>query len=146
MKDEVKILFKLIQDEDGYPPIAVESVWAKKVRTGEGYTLNNIPFFARQATLDDVVAVRNEDGHFWFDRMLKKSGNSLLRIVFFDLSRVPELRQSLAALGCTTEWNKNHNLVAVNVPSSVQIISVQAYLKAKSEEKWLDYEEPILRR
>lgn len=145
MKDHVKIQFRLRQDVDGYPPVAVEGVWATKAPSG-GYTLDNIPFFARDATLGDTVSVTVEDGTFWFSGVLNRSGNSLLRVVLLDPSRVGELRNGLSGLGCSTEWDQPHNLVGVNVPGAVSLAVVQAYLRTESAGGWLDYEEPILRQ
>ena len=49
---QVKILFQLTQDEDGYPPIQVEGVWALSAPDGaDGYLIDNVPFFTRDATL-----------------------------------------------------------------------------------------------
>jgi hypothetical protein len=31
MENETRIFFKLVQDEDGYPPVAVESVWTRNL-------------------------------------------------------------------------------------------------------------------
>ena len=43
-KSEI-VWFRLDQDEDGYPPVQTESVWA--IPFGEGtYILDNVPFFA----------------------------------------------------------------------------------------------------
>ena len=38
-----KIVFSLVPDEDGYPPVASESLWAVNVADDE-YRLDNIPF------------------------------------------------------------------------------------------------------
>lgn len=136
--------FRLDQDEDGYPPVAVESVWAKKTVTPHEYVLDNVPFFARDATVGDVVIARDEDGHLWFEKIVVRSGNSLLRVVFFDRSCVDEIRKHLESLGCSTEYDKAHNLVAVSVPPSVALTAIQDYLRAESDAERIDYEEAIL--
>lgn len=143
--DHVKILFRLPQDEDAYPPVATEGVWATKHPSG-AYTLDNIPFFARQATFEDTVSAVETDGELWFSDVISRSRNSLLRVVLFDAARVAELRQCLMALGCTTEWDEAHKLVSVNVPETAVLTAVQDFLQAESAKGWLDYEEPILRQ
>ncbi len=144
MKNHVNILFRLAQDAEGYPPVAVERIWATKASTG--YMLDNIPFFTRQATFGDTVSVTDESGTLWFSGVLVRSGNSLLRVVLFDTSRVDEVRKGLSNLGCTTEWDQPHKLVGVNVPDTASLAAVQAYLQKESAQGWLDYEEPILRQ
>ena len=83
-----KVHFRLVQDEDGYPPVSVESVWAQPSTKAGEYVLDNIPFFAREATIGDVVQVREEEGHLWFDKVVRRSQNSLVRVVFFDRAAV----------------------------------------------------------
>lgn len=144
MKNHAKIQFRVAQDAGGYPPVAAEGIWATKAPTG--YTLDNIPFFAREATLGDTVSVTVEDGTLWFSAVLIRSGNSLLRVVLFDPCRVDEVRKGLSGLGCSTEWDQPHKLVGVNVPYTSSLSAVQAYLQRESAQGWLDYEEPILRQ
>lgn len=138
-----KIRFRLVQDPDGYPPVAVEGLWA--TRTPIGYTLDNIPFFTREATLGDTVSAEAKDGELWFSAILARSRNSLLRVVLFDPSRVDEVRACLSGLGCDTEWDGAHKLIGVNVPGTANLRAVQEYLQRESGRGWLDYEEPILR-
>ncbi|WP_080599100.1 MULTISPECIES: DUF4265 domain-containing protein [Sorangium] len=141
-----KVHFRLIQDEDGYPPIAVESLWAQP-GTGAGeYILDNVPFFARDATLGDTVLVREDEGDLWFERLLCGSGNSLVRIVFFERSCVDRLSAHLTMIGCFTEYLEGHGLLAVSVPNTVDISLVQSYLQAEANDGNIDYEEPILRQ
>lgn len=73
MGQPVRVHFRLVQDEDGYPPAAVESVWAQPTTKAGEYVLDNVPFFARDATIGDVVAVREEDSHLWFERVVCRS-------------------------------------------------------------------------
>jgi hypothetical protein len=67
-------------------------------------------------------------------------------VVFFDVSSVQGTRTALAALGCSTEWDEPHKLVAVNVPITARLVAVEEYLKTQAATGKLDYEEPILRQ
>ncbi|MEW6431871.1 MAG: DUF4265 domain-containing protein [Myxococcota bacterium] len=146
MARAAKVHFQLVQDEDGYPPVSVESVWAQ-AGTEEGeYLLDNVPFFAREATLGDVVEVREEDGHLWFNKVVHRSQNSLVRVVFFDHGAVERVNERLMTFGCSTEYLKAHHLLAVSIPRTVNLREVQAYLQAEAAAGILDYEEPILRQ
>jgi hypothetical protein len=142
--DRVKIRFRLVQDEDEYPPFAVESVWAIKQPTGS-YRIDNIPFFTRDATLGDTIAATEDEEGLWFSETIRPSTSSLLRVILFDDDRTDELCNRLVALGCTVESFRSHHLVAVNVPPSTTLSPVQDYLRDQAREGWLDYEEPILR-
>lgn len=139
-----KVVFRLEQDADGYPPATTESVWANEV--GEGrYQLDNIPFFTREATLGDVVHARSEDGELVFAGIARRSSNSLIRVVYFDPTDPQDVRDELEKLGCATEWMEDFDLIAVNVPDSVPLADVQKALEAGSTAGRWDYEEAILR-
>jgi Domain of unknown function (DUF4265) len=142
----VKIHFRLVQDEDGYPPVAVESLWAQSGADSEEYVIDNVPFFARDATLGDTVLAREKEGHIWFEKLLHRSGNSLVRVVFFDQSCIERVSEHLASLGCSTEYLKGHNLLAVSIPNTVKLTSVQAALRTEARAGTIDYEESILRQ
>jgi hypothetical protein len=144
--DMVKIHFRLLPDTDGYPPVAVESVWAQASRDAGEYTLDNIPFFAREATVGDVVRAREEDGQLWFDGVARRSRNSLMRVVFLDRSSLDRVNAELIGLGCATEYAKSHNILAVSIPDDVDLRAIQSYLDAEMQSGVLDYEEPILRQ
>lgn len=146
MAESAKIHFELMQDEDGYPPAAVESVWAEETPQGAEYIVDNVPFFIREATLGDTVRVREEDGNLWFDSVVSHSTNSLIRVVFYDRSTVGEVAQRLEALGCTVEYSVPHNLLAVSVPGHVPLASVQAYLREETDGGKIGYEEAVLKQ
>ncbi|MCK6592214.1 MAG: DUF4265 domain-containing protein [Polyangiaceae bacterium] len=138
-----KILFDLEPDEDGYPPIGSETVWATHIENNR-YRLCNIPFFAREATLDDVVEVKEEGGVLVYKDIVQRSGNSLIRVIYHNETEREELCRGLRALGCVTELNNIHRIVAVSVPPNVQLEAVQAFLQRGEEQGLWGYEEPIL--
>jgi hypothetical protein len=142
----VKIHFHLTQDEDGYPPVAVESLWAEPGSKPSEFVIDNVPFFVRDATIGDTVLVRKEDGGHWFERLLSRSQNSLIRVVFFDRSIINAISQKLVAMGCFIEYSREHNLMAVSIPGIVPLGGVQAYLQSEAGTGRIDFEEPILRQ
>lgn len=146
MTSPVKVHFRLMQDEDGYPPATVESLWAKTGVNTDEYVVDNVPFFACDATIGDTVLVREEEGHRWFEKLVHSSPNSLLRVVFFDRSCIDKVNEHLVALGCSTEYVKQYNLLAVSVPGTTSLSEVQNYLRAEAEKGSIDYEEAILRQ
>ncbi|HUA80914.1 MAG TPA: DUF4265 domain-containing protein [Dyella sp.] len=146
MNDLVKIHFRLQQDEDGYPDIAVESVWAKPSDASDEYVVDNIPFFVRDVTIGDTLKAHEEDGSLWFDCLTRRSSNSLVRVVFFDRECKPRIAQELTDIGCQVEYFEKYNLLAVSIPGDVKLPDVQAYLWREAEAGNIDYEEPILRQ
>jgi hypothetical protein len=141
-----RVHFHLTQDTDGFPPASVETMWAKPSdRSGE-YIIDNLPFFATEATIGDVGAARDEEGNLWFEKVVRRSPNSLVRVVFFDRDSVERVTKHLVAAGCSTEYLAAHSLLAVNIPERVALATVQKYLQAEAEAGSLDYEEPMLRQ
>lgn len=140
----VKVFFELQQDEDGYPPVTCESMWATPV--GDGlYRLGNIPFFARGVACEDVVsAVRRDDGTLGFAEVVRPSRHSTLRVIIYEASEVPALRQDLEALGCDTELSHIPNLFAVDVPPAVPLDEVRRLLEAGTASARWEYEEACL--
>jgi hypothetical protein len=143
--DLVKIVFSLQQDEDGYPPVAKETVWARENADGH-YVIDNIPFFTREATLGDVVQAVRRDGRLHYASTVGDAGNSLLRVVPYKGTDPDEIRRHLEGLGCSVEKAGVFDLISVNVPPTVKLTDVQSMLaRGAAEEKW-GYEEPLLRQ
>lgn len=67
-----KVVFRLEQDEDGYPPDNWESLWAGEVEPGL-YSIDNIPIFVKGISNGDVVAAEQEDGELRFKRLVRPS-------------------------------------------------------------------------
>jgi len=146
-KHHVKIIVPLEQDEDGYPPAGSERLWA--LHLGEGrYQLDNIPFFARDLALGDVVSAVPEEGAeegvLRYEQVLQSSGHSTFRILVHDESQVPEACRLLEQLGCGTERSHLPRLVAIDIPPRVPLADVrEALAPGVSQGRW-DYEEACL--
>ena len=141
----VRVHFHLGQDADDYPPVAVESLWAESGTRPDEYVLDNVPFFARAATIGDTVRVREEGENRWFDGLVHRSENSLVRVVFFDRNCVELVSECLLAIGCSTEYLRKYNLMAVSIPFNVSWGDVQTYLQTEAAAGRIDFEVPILR-
>jgi Domain of unknown function (DUF4265) len=145
MSGSVKINFPVELGDDGYPPVAVETLWANPAQGG--YLIDSIPFFASEATNGDCVLARmGDDGALWFESVSQRSGNSLIRVVFFDPDCEDFVVSHLTELGCGTERMKQFKLLAVDIPPNVPLVEVQTYLKSQAAAGLVDYEEPILRQ
>lgn len=139
----VKILFHLEQDDDGYPPYSVESLWARPV--DDGYQLDNIPFFTRGVSAGDVVAVdADEDGALVFRSVVRPSGHSTVRVFVRDPAETSAVREHLRVLGCTSEGSGIPGLVSVDVPKEVDYRLVRRYLEDGAAGQHWDYEEAAL--
>lgn len=139
-----KIHFRIEQDQDEYPPVSVETLWARHV--ADGFVLDNVPFFSRDATVDDVVqAVHDSSGNLWFSHVVSTAGHSLIRVLLYDDSRAAEVTEQLHSLGCGTEGMKTYKLIAVDIPPTVSLSRIQDFLRSESSLGHIDYEEALLR-
>jgi hypothetical protein len=143
----VKLIIPLEQDEDGYPPAGSERLWALQVGGGR-YKVDNIPFFARDLALGDIVSAIPEEGAeegvLRYQQVLQPSGHSTFRILVHDESEVPEVCRLLEQLGCGTERSHLPRLVAIDIPPSVSLEAVrEALAPGHAQERW-EHEESCL--
>ncbi len=140
MSSHVKILFEV--SFEGSKVVEFESVWA--LPSGNGYKLDNIPFYAKGIAYGDVVAAVETEGMLLFDGLLEPSNHSTVRIWFADAVDVGDTRKTLEAMGCSSEVSDRPRLVAVDIPPSVSYEEVKAYLdEGEANGRW-DFEEACL--
>jgi hypothetical protein len=140
-----------LAEEDG----TVETVWAVELGR-DRFRVANTPFFYYGVSLGDVVEARRRAEEFeeaddddaaafgfpHFERVVQKSGNRTLRLVFADgeveeftpVCRVHDPRartvlRRVAELGCSYESFPPY-LAAINVPRAVELDRVMSYLES----------------
>lgn len=136
-----KVLFQL-EVVDGYPPVAVESVWAKELADGT-CQLKNIPFFAALVSFDDVVSVKRKGQERFFKKLVRGSGHSTLRVILQKATSAKALGAALTKLGCSWEGNTPKHL-AIDVPPEAPLEPVQVLLAAGERAGKWEYEESAL--
>lgn len=142
----VKIVFELLNAEDGYPPVRSEGLWAVPQGDGGRFLLDNIPFYAKGVSSGDVIrAASNERGELIFQEVLEASGNSTFRVYIFDESQVQSVRDDLRSIGCPSELSEVSNLIAVEVPADRPIEPFLDYIVEAEETGKLEYQEATLR-
>jgi hypothetical protein len=138
-----KIVMRLEHDESGYPPVDFEGLWVLLIDETTAI-IDNIPFFSREVALADVVRVVKIDDELRYVSTLKRSGNSLIRVVYYPPTDPVQLRQRIEEYGCETEHDAAHTLIAVSVPPAGDLRRLQGFLASAEERNELGYEEPIL--
>jgi len=129
LRPNAKVLFRVIDEEGGTD---VETLWATHLGADD-YKLDNSPFYAYGVSWEDVVSApfNPEEGFPTFDRVLSKSGNRTVRVIFETPTETgnesDRVLQGLVALGCSYE-GANRKYVSVNVPSHVELNVVRIYL------------------
>ena len=134
-----KILLTYKDDEGQYQ---IESVWASK--EGDYYKINNIPFFAINIALDDIVSVDEDEGALYFKKLIKSSGHSAVQLIILNGYDVAGIGKELEDLGCTWEGSHIKNCIAVDVPKDISYDIVRKYLdKGERAGRW-SYREACL--
>ncbi len=141
----MKVVFLLERDEDGYPPVDAEGLWAE-VLDEHTASIDNVPFFVRDATVGDVIQYSNVGGELRYVSTVRKSHNSLIRIVCYPHADPEEIRERIAGFGCESEFDAGHRLIAVNIPPSGDLEGLRKYLEHEESSGKVGYEEPILTR
>lgn len=131
----------MMTSADGY----VETLWAQRVVEGENrFRLDNAPFFEYRVSADDIVeGVSISDGMYDFVRVVERSGNRTVRVMFQDDTLgTPfghRVLDQIKAMGCTYE-GMFKKVLAVTVPPEVSLDDVASYLTS-TELRW-EYADP----
>jgi hypothetical protein len=148
----VKVFFAL-ECEDNWPPVSVESVWAKSTNEPDQYVIENTPFFVQSATLGDVVIAKHRDTAdeldakvLWFHQRVKWAGNSLIRLILRNQEAKDSISSWLERTGCICEGLDTPSMLAVSVPPEVDQSTVQAYLGGREKAEDVYVEEAMLRQ
>jgi hypothetical protein len=116
-----KIAFQLEQDEDGYPPIAVELLNATKISEDQ-FRLDNAPFFAPEVSYGDVVRARPTDieGQFLFDGLIEGSDFTSISIILLDRAMDSFLMDLFRGHHSVIEYGEfgNYRMLAVAIPAT----------------------------
>lgn len=135
----VKVAFEITNDDGS---TEIETLWAIPVENG--YQIDNIPFYAQEIAIDDVVSAEpDEEGMLRFSGLVKASGHSTVRLWFACEADVASVRAALRTLGCASELNISR-LVAVDVPPSIPYAEIRAYLDERERSGLLEFEEACL--
>jgi hypothetical protein len=139
----LKMHFELEIDEVGWPPVAAESVWVK--RMGENlFQIENVPFFARLVAYKDHVEGSFEGNVINFRRHVKSSGYATVRVLLNALEKQEELIQQLEEVKCEVEGAPQWNLLAIGIPAGKSFEKAIAILREGDQQKWWEYEESCL--
>ena len=130
-KDEpdAKVLFRVV-NEDG--SVDVETLWAYDLGN-DRFRLDNSPFYAYAISWQDVVYApySEEEQHPTFERMIEKSGNRTVRIIFDppveDGNESDRILQGLVERGCSYE-GASRSYLAINIPPGVGLEDIRRYL------------------
>jgi|SRR6516225_2456913 hypothetical protein len=129
----IEIWVKLDKDAIGYPSSQEwEQMYAWPI--GNGFRIDNVPFFAKNVAVGDIVsAIKTDKGWYMLDRVLTRSGHSTFRI-WLSEKAVPSreaIMQHIRELGGQTELTLER-LIGIDAPPENES-AVWAYLRVGRE-------------
>jgi hypothetical protein len=138
----IKIFFELNQEND-WPPYAVESMWGVHLDK-DLYQLDNTPFYIRGVSYKDIViAIKDTEGILQFQKISKESGHSTIRVYLFNELDEELFIKQVNNLNCSIEKFDSH-FFAIDIPPEIKLKCILDFLKNKEKENILEYEEGCL--
>lgn len=137
MSKHVKVLFEILKEDSD--EIELESCWAKPI--GEGYQIDNIPFYAIGYAFNDIVSASERDGMLYVEGLLEASGHGTLRIWFYDPDIIQSTRLKLEQMGCSSEVSDLPKLVSIDVPKDIDYQEIREFLEDGARREVFDYQE-----
>jgi hypothetical protein len=147
MKQEetsVKVLFRFfsnVLDEE-----TVETMWVTTIDKEEGlYKIDNIPFYAPISSEDIIFAEYDENEKMLtYRETVEYSGNSTIQVVIMNESfDINKIRDIFKELGCPSE-RLNHRYFSMEIPASINYITIKDKLDELFNNEILDYAEACL--
>ncbi len=144
----VKVRFELEPDEDGWPPVGGESLWAFPLG-GNRYRLDNTPWFVRGASCYDIVEAIAPDADSVpvVQQVVEHSGHLTVRVLLLDDRSLDSIARVIAefnSLGVDCEGDQDHGLIALDVPPSTRLAPVKDYLNDGQVNGRWDVEEGLV--
>jgi hypothetical protein len=136
----LEVHFPVGEDE----PVASELMWCNKNSDGT-VTIDNIPFYARDVSIGDVIAVESRNGELWFNGVVKPSSNTTVRVIGMRKKAFDEIISTLRNLGGEAEKMHEREFAAVSFPPSADLAAAFEFLDRESEEENLGFEESAVR-
>ena len=126
-----------VEDDEGN--VEVETPWVTPLGNNR-YRLENSPFYAYNVSWEDIIEAVKEDtdGFPVFTKVLEKSGNRTVRVIFDppveEGNESQKVLNGLVELGCSYE-GANRSYVVINIPKNIELMEIRDYLISK-EVQW----------
>jgi hypothetical protein len=143
-EEYVKISVKLEKDEDGYPPVDWEDLWAISLEDSR-FRIDNVPFYAVGISYGDIVSAMKRGDKLVFTEVTEAKGNSTLRVIAYEENIVKNVRDELSAIGCSTEISNIPTFFSIDVPREIDYSKVAEILNIYTQKGLIDYQESALR-
>ena len=142
MNDNNLVKIKIPLDGNNLANAHAEWIWAQPLGNGK-YVVDNIPFYAKGISCEDVVSAEPEDGALTLQKVERHGGHSTYR-VYASAGRaeptVISLLEKLKGLHCDIE-PATDKLVGVDVLPNADIYAVYEALAESERAGVVDFDE-----
>lgn len=145
-RPDAHVVFDLAVDEDGWPPVSAERVWAFSMGA-DLYLIDNVPWFVRDLAVGDVVRAEppGDNMHPVFSEVVERSDHVTVRLVCFRAGPLAgDLPRALApftAVGVYGEGLPQYGLLALDIAPNDPLDQVVDVLRRGQADGWWEYEE-----
>lgn len=140
----LKVLVELECEEDGYPPVSVESLNAEELEPGF-FRIKNSPFFRENIAYGDIVAASPIDriGYYQFDCVVIPSGFTSVSIILIDEMASDILMKLFCGSLFVVEYGEFGSLkmLAVSIPPSIEYGEIKSNLMELEEKEMISFSE-----
>ena len=142
-----KVAYRLEQNAEGFPPIAVEILNAIDLGH-EQFQIKNAPFFAEGVSYDDVVRALPTavPGQYQFETVVQASSFISLSLIIMDDSMDSFLMSLLRGLDCVVEYGEfgAYRVLSVAVPEAANYAALRNQLQILEDKGQISFAELAL--
>lgn len=136
------VVFELEADEDGWPPVRSERVWAHAL--GEDhYRIDNPPWFVPDLAVGDIVraSTPHPESDPVFQEMVERSDHVTVRIIVFKDGplggQLQPVFDAFTPFGVHCEGAHQYRIVALDVPADASLRGIHTrLLKGTRDGSW----------
>ncbi len=127
---------------DGWPPIAVEALWARRLPgASDRYRLDSVPAFALDLAWRDEVRAHRQDGAWVIAEVVGRGGHSALRVLVDPAADADAIVEKLSALGAGVQRSFIPALLTLDLAPTLDAEPVLRALDAAEAEGDLEWQE-----
>lgn len=145
--DRVRVVYRIQQDQ-GWPPVAEERVWAIAL-SDSLVRIDNIPWFIRDLAPGDLVQVASDAAGLLHPvEKISWAGNCTIRVIPYpgngEINSLQQVLDLFMPFGVTGEGVEQFGMVALAVPPAADIAAIKELLGRGFDASWWDYEEACI--
>lgn len=140
----VKLNF-ILEVEDGFPPIGVETLNARACDDGI-FEILNTPFFIKEIAYHDMVsAKKNESGRLEFSECVKQSSFKAISIIFWSDEVRGRIIDEFQGKDCIIEYGEfpGYRMLAIAIPHTTDYTEIKSVLDVYERDGDLSYAELV---